>query len=345
LVLLFLWRAIKGLLLRAKEKMHRYHEVPPQRDFLFYTRNYKQIIQTQMTMINPEMNSASAAEAQQRPVRVAIQGYSGAFHEIAARYWFQEEEIEIVPALTFEKLVELIEQGAEADTGLMAIENTLGGTLMPNYRLLNDSRLKVVGEAYLRIQQNLMALPGQTIDMLTEVHSHPMAIAQCREFFRQYPSIRLVEAEDTALSARHIRDHNLKTVGAIASSLAAGLYGLEILAEGIETNKKNHTRFLVLNKADQPQDMTGADKVSLCFSVEHQVGSLYKVLAVLAAYNVNLTKIQSTPIIGKPWEYMFFLDFVAEGKVSHDQAIEAIRPLTHYLKVLGAYKRGRHFDY
>ncbi len=294
-------------------------------------------------MIKPETTASSESAADGRVLRVGIQGCAGAFHEIAARYCFGERPIEVVPALTFDDLVALVEAGKEAEYGLMAIENTLGGSLINNYKLLQASALTVTGEVYLRISQNLMAPPGHTIDMLTEVHSHPMAIAQCREFFRAHPQIRLVEAEDTALSARYIRDHGLKTVGAIASALAAELYGMEILAAGIETNKKNHTRFLVLQHRDRAPEVWDAEKVSLSFSVDHEVGSLYKVLAVLAAYNANLTKIQSTPIIGQPWEYRFFIDFVTEGKVGYRQAIDAIQPLTHDLKVFGAYRSGKHF--
>lgn len=277
--------------------------------------------------------------------RVCIQGYAGAFHEIAARHCFDQEEIDVIPAHTFDELVEKIEKGEEADVGLMAIENTLAGTLMHNYKLLYDSDLSITGEVYLRIKQNLLVLPGTPIEALSEVHSHPIAIAQCREFFRQYPHIRLVETVDTALSARNVRENELKEVGAIASTLAAELYKMEVLANGIETNKKNHTRFLVLERSAEVEPNVNADKVSLCFSLEHEVGSLYKILAVLAAYNVNLTKIQSAPIIGQPWEYMFFLDFVAEGKVGCQQAIDAIRPITHNLKVLGVYQKGVHFEY
>lgn len=295
-------------------------------------------------MITTVTDSSTAASQPASPLRVSIQGYAGAFHEIAARYCFREAPLEIVPAHTFEELVEMVERREKADVGLMAIENTLAGSLMHNYKLLFESKLSITGEVYLRIRQNLMALPGQRIEQLREVHSHPIAIAQCREFFARYPHIRLVETADTAWSARNIREKELEGVGAIASTLAAGLYQMEILAEGIETNKKNHTRFLVV-QGDTPELEEEPEKVSLCFSVGHTVGSLYKVLAVLAAYNANLTKIQSAPIIGRPWEYRFFLDFVTEGKVGYRQAIEAIRPLTHKLRVLGVYRKGEHYDH
>ncbi len=292
-------------------------------------------------MTQTETAPEAAIPASHHPLRVAIQGVPGAFHEIAARHYFSPATVDIVPALTFEELVGMVEKGAQADVGLMAMENTLAGGLMSNFRLLNESRLQAAGEVFLRIRQNLMALPGTGVQDLREVHSHPIAIAQCREFFRQYPHIRLVEAEDTALSARNILEQQLPDVGAIGSSLAAELYGLNMLAESIETNKKNQTRFLVLQRENEVQEQPQSDKVSLSFTVDHEVGSLYKVLAVLAAYQANLTKIQSMPIIGKPWEYLFFLDFVAEGNLSHQQAVEAIRPITRHLKVLGIYPKGR----
>lgn len=294
-------------------------------------------------MLKTESSNAPELSTSSEALRVCIQGYAGAFHEIAARFCFDQQNIEVVPAHTFESLIEQLESGETADIGLMAIENTLAGSLMHNYKLLQSSSLHIVDEVYLRIKQNLMVLPGQTISDLTEVHSHPVAIQQCRKFFRDYPHIRLVQIEDTALAARNIQEKRLKHVGAIASDLAADIYGMEMLAKGIETNKKNHTRFLVLQKGAQVNE--DADKVSLSFSVDHEVGSLYKLLAVLAAYNINLTKIQSAPIIGRPWEYRFFVDFVSAGTMPIEQAIDAIRPLAHNLKVMGIYPSGKHHDY
>lgn len=294
-------------------------------------------------------NETSALELDTLPehsIRVAIQGFEGAFHEIAARYFFAPRPIEVVPCETFEALVTAVEGGKSADVGIMAIENTLAGSLMGNYQLLNQSSVRISGEVFLRVKQNLMALPGINISDLREVYSHPIAIAQCTSFFRNYPQIKLIEALDTALSARDVRDSADPQRGAIASELAADLYGLDILAPGIETNKKNHTRFLIIEQhvpVVPPQ--AGKEKISLSFSVDHEIGSLYQVLGVLSAYQVNLTKIQSTPIIGKPWEYMFFVDFLVEGKFSSTQAIDAIQPLTHDLKVLGTYPEGRHFDH
>lgn len=295
-------------------------------------------------MIQIESPKSTAAEAHIPPLRVVIQGVAGAFHEVAARRYFRDAALEIVPALSFGELVQTLEAGKGADVALMAIENTLAGSLMSNYRLLHEADLVITGELHLRIAQNLMALPGQSIADIREVHSHPIALAQCRAFFREHPHIRLIETEDTALSARLIAENRDMGTAAVAGALAAEIYSLEILAEGIETNKRNHTRFLVLQRREDAVDLHDADKVSMSFSTEHEVGSLYKVLAVLAAYNVNLTKIQSAPIIGQPWEYLFFVDFVTEGKVRWQQAIDAIRPLTHGLRVFGAYRQGVHYE-
>lgn len=276
---------------------------------------------------------------------VAIQGYPGAFHEIASRLYFgKEKKINIVPAHTFDDLVRMVDEG-KTDTALMAIENSLEGSLLYNYRLLYEGNFSIVGEIYLRIKQNLMTLPGVKLTDLTEVRSHYMAIAQCREFFRQYPHIRLVETADTALSAKQIKEENLQTVGAIASTLAADLYDLDIIAPSIETNKLNYTRFLVLQKNEGLKTVKDINKVSVSFAVSHDVGSLQKVLTIMAAYNMNLTKIQSTPIVGKQWEYRFFVDFMLGEHLNWQQSIDALRPLTADFKVLGAYKKGEHFEY
>lgn len=276
--------------------------------------------------------------------RIAIQGYFGAFHEIAARFFF-DKDLEIVPAETFEDLITMIEEQDAVDIGLMAIENTLAGSILPNYKLINQSKLKIAGEVFLRIKQNLMVLPGVKIEDLVEVHSHPVALVQCRQFFKQYPHIKLVATTDTALSAKNIKDNDLRNVGAIASTLAAEMYGMEIIGASIETNKENYTRFLILDQEDKITTSADADKVSLCFSVSHEVGSLHRVLAVLAAYNVNLTKIQSVPIVGKQWEYLFFIDFKKDAKMGINQAIDAISPLTIDLNILGVYKTGNHYEY
>lgn len=276
--------------------------------------------------------------------RIAIQGYAGAFHEIASRHYCAPETPEVVPADTFAQLVALVEAGEQCDFGLMAIENTLAGSLIGNYKLLKKSRLLIAGEVFLRIKQNLLALPGVRLEDLREVHSHPIAIAQCVEFFASYPHIKLIDATDTALSARLIQEKGLRDTAAIASELAAELYGLDILAHGIETNKRNFTRFLVLRRPEDMPTLDVPNKVSLSFTVDHQVGSLHKVLAALAAYGANLTKIQSVPIVGRDWEYEFFLDFTVEEGTPYEPALDALAPITHELKLLGAYHVGKHYD-
>ncbi len=271
-------------------------------------------------------------------LRVSIQGYAGAFHEAAAREHFHDREVVTVPGHTFSDVIAQVESG-ESDVALMAIENTLAGSLMANYELLQRSQLRITGEVYLRIRQNLMALPGVGIEELREVYSHPIALMQVREFFKAWPLIRLVESADTALSARHVMESNDRTRGAVAHRLAAGLYGLEILADGIETNKLNHTRFLVLEKG---RDTTTDDgnKVSLSFSVSHEAGSLSRVLMVLDAYKINLTKIQSAPIVGRPWQYRFYVDFLLNGDITVQEALSGIQPISQELRILGIYPAG-----
>lgn len=274
-----------------------------------------------------------------RQLRVSIQGYAGAFHEAAARDYFAEREVVTVPGHTFADVVRQVESG-QSDTALMAIENTLAGSLMANYDLLQRSNLRITGEVYLRIRQNLMALPGVAIEELREVYSHPIALMQVREFFQTWPKINLVESADTALSALHVRQRDDRSRGAVAHTLAADLYGLEILAAGIETNKLNHTRFLVLERGRDTASDSG-NKVSMSFSVSHEAGSLSRVLMVLDAYKINLTKIQSTPIVGRPWQYRFYVDFLLNGHITLEAALAGIHPITKELRILGIYPAGK----
>lgn len=277
----------------------------------------------------------------QKTVRIVIQGGAGAFHEIAARRYQYLNNVEIVPAETFQDLIAVAQNPSLSDGGIMAIENSIYGSILPNYALLNGSNLEIIGEVYLRIKQNLMVLPGQKIEDLTEVYSHPVAIVQCKPFFKKYPKIKLIEKEDTALSAKMVRDNNWKHAGAIASSAAANLYEMDIIADGIETNKANYTRFLVLGIKKEIEVDKDFNKVSICFSLQHEVGSLHKVLSVLSATNANLTKIQSAPIIGTAWEYRFFIDYLVESKADFKAGIEAIKVVTSELKILGKYQRGQ----
>lgn len=270
--------------------------------------------------------------------RIVIQGGYGAFHEIAAYRYFEGEEIEILPRDTFKDLMTALRKN-KADYGIMAIENSLAGSILPNYNLLKESPMRILGEIYMRIRQNLVALPGQKIGDLREVISHPMAILQCQDFFEPYGQIKLIETLDTALSAKEIHDGNRKGVGAIASELAAEKYGLEILASGIETNKKNYTRFLILGNGNEQE--AEFNKASIHFALSHKIGDLSKVLSILSYYEINLSKIQSMPIIGEDWEYQFYVDIEFSDLELYHQSIQAIKPFTSGLGILGEYQRGK----
>lgn len=271
--------------------------------------------------------------------RVAIQGYSGCFHEEAARRFYStlgEKDLQIAECDTFDGLYSAIGRG-EADAAVMAIENTVSGGLIPNFDLLRKNPQKIKGEVFLRIEQNLMALPGQSLEDIREVRTHYMAINQTREFFKAWPQIRLVESEDTAKSAAQVAREGLKGVGAVASRLAAELYGLEILAPGIETYKQNFTRFLIMDDGlTVPEEKI--DKASLCFTLPHTPGSLAHILTILSFYEMNLTRIQSLPIPGKEWQYFFYADIKFDTYSRYQQALAAVRPLIDEFQVLGEYR-------
>lgn len=269
--------------------------------------------------------------------RAAIQGIQGSFHHAAARLYLGPE-IEVLPCHTFAELIDSVET-AHADFGIMAVENTIAGSLLPNYRLIVNTPLFIVGEIYLRIKQNLLALPGQRLADIHSVHSHPIALEQCREYLARHPEMRLLEAEDTALSARAIAQDQILGRAAIAGHEAAELYGLEILATGIETHPSNYTRFWVLNRNAKP-GRGKINKASLSFSLQHSPGMLAKLLTVLADHNINLSKIQSLPIIGKAWEYHFFVDLVFIDRTHYETALATIKPMTESLRVLGEYLQG-----
>lgn len=271
---------------------------------------------------------------------IAIQGGYGAFHEIAAHHYFENEEIKILPRNTFRDMVSSVQE-RKSDYGIMAIENSLAGSIIPNYNLIINTKMHIVGEVYLRIKQNLVAMPGVKISELKEVYSHPMAILQCQDFFDMLPQIRLIESIDTAISAEEIAERRLMDTGAIASRLAAEKNGLEILAESIETNKMNYTRFLILSENGEWIPTEEVNKASLYFTVAHKFGSLSKILSILSYYEINLAKIQSMPIPGKDWEYMFFVDVEINDYDMYKKSLEAIRPFTPSLGILGEYKNGK----
>ena len=271
--------------------------------------------------------------------KIAIQGIKGCFHEQAAYLFYEKEGLEkpqIVECSTFDDLYKRMDDGT-ADAAIMAIENTVSGGLLPNFELLRKNDRKIKGEVFLRIKQNLMTLPGQKIEDLHEVRSHYMAINQTRPFFNDYPEIRLVEYADTARSAADIAKEGIRGVGAIASELAAEIYGLEIIAESIETYKQNFTRFLILDDALQV-DQSRINKASMCFTLPHKPGSLTHVLTILSFYDMNLTRIQSLPIPGQEWQYFFYVDIKFEGYERYQQALSAVKPLMTDLNILGEYE-------
>ena len=271
--------------------------------------------------------------------KVAIQGYKGCFHEEAARTFYAQSGLvpDILECDTFEGLYRALENEA-ADAAVMAIENTVSGGLIHNFELLRRYDRKIKGEVYLRIKQNLMALPGQSIEDIKEVRTHYMAINQTRDFFqRECPWITLVESEDTAKSAAEIAGNKLFGVGAVASSLAADLYSLEILRESIETYKQNFTRFLIFDEAVTLPE-SAIDKASICFTLPHKPGSLAHILTILSFYDMNLTRIQSLPIPGREWQYFFYVDIKFDDYNRYRQALSAVRPLIEDLNILGEYK-------
>ena len=270
--------------------------------------------------------------------RIAIQGVKGCFHEQAARLFYGGMGVDspdIVECDTFEGLYKSIDEG-RADAAVMAIENTVSGGLLPNFELLRKYNRKIKGEVFLQIQQKLMADPGQKNEDIREVRTHYMAINQTRMFFKEYPWIRLVESEDTAKSAAEIASEGIKGVGAVASVLAADLYGLESLAASIETYKQNFTRFLILDDSLTVRQKD-VNKVSMCFTLPHTAGSLAHVLTILSFYGMNLTRIQSLPIPGKEWQYFFYVDIKFDDYLRYSQALAAVRPLMEDLNVLGEY--------
>jgi len=274
--------------------------------------------------------------------RVAIQGGLGAYHGIAAENFFAGEEVEIIPCITFRDIFKAIEKDPNV-VGIMAIENTIAGSLLQNYELLKEHKLPIAGEYKLRISHCLAVLPGQTIHDIKEIQSHPIALMQCKDFLNTLPSVKVVEHEDTALAGRDIMEHKMAGNGAICSTRAAEIYGLDILAKGIETNKRNFTRFLIFGNrwvVDEIQKDEAINKASIVFTLPHNEGSLSKVLSVFSFYDINLTKIQSLPIIGREWEYQFYVDFKFNDHERYKQSLIAIKPLINELITLGEYSEG-----
>ncbi len=274
--------------------------------------------------------------------RIAIQGIQGAYHEIAARTFFNHEELEIVPCLTFKELFQKMSHDPDL-LGIVAIENTIAGSLLQNHDLLRKSGAIIIGEQKIRIAHSLAALPGQKIEDIKEIHSHPMALMQSEEFIDTYTHWKAVESEDTAMAAKEILDNQILGRAAVCSQLAAKTYQLEVLAESIETNKLNYTRFLIVANPDKAVKMLEGVKVnkgSMVFTLPHEEGSLSKILAILSFYRINLTKIQSLPILGRAWEYQFYINLTFDDYDRYKQSIEAVRPLLKDFQLLGEYVEG-----
>ena len=278
----------------------------------------------------PELNKADG---------ICIQGYEGSFHQVAAQKFFGKN-IPVIPCASFRDLIKFASDARQSAGAVMAIENSIAGSILPNYNLLKKSSLKVIGEVYLSISQNLLVNKGIQLTDIKEVHSHPMAILQCLDFLEQY-NWKLIETEDTALSAKHLQQHNSKHIAAIASKLAAELFDLDIIGPDIQTQKTNITRFLVLKRAEDVTNVEGADKASLYFQTDHSKGVLAKVLTTIAKADINLSKLQSMPIPGSNFNYGFYADLEFDQIKQLNTVLRSIESLTNSVKLFGVYKKGK----
>ena len=270
--------------------------------------------------------------------RIAIQGIRGSNHHQVARDYFGDD-IELVECLSFHGLVDQLLEN-KADKGVMAIENSIAGSIIPNYALVYHKNLHIIGEYYLNIHHNLMVLKGQRLEDIKEVHSHPMALLQCREYLKTQPHIKMVEDVDTAETAQRIQEHLLKDVAAIAPKVAAELYDLDIIAPEIQTIKNNATRFIIIKTRNKELPKEEINKASIRFITDHKRGSLAAVLNVMSDCNLNLTKIQSLPIIETPWKYAFFVDVTFDSYDYFEKAKSLLQIMSEEFKVLGEYKNG-----
>ncbi len=271
--------------------------------------------------------------------RISIQGFEGCFHQVAAKQ-FYGDDTEVICCSTFKEVVKQASMTRQSDGGVLAIENSIAGSILPNYNLILKSNVKIVGEVYLQIKQHLLVNPGVRLEDIKEVHSHYMAIQQCSSFLDKY-NWKLVETEDTALSAKHIHQYKNRHAAAIAGKLAAEIYGLDIIAPNIHTLKNNYTRFLVLRHKDADAAIAGADKASVNFVTGNERGSLAKVLTVIAAEGINLSKLQSMPIPGSHFKYSFHADMEFENQEQLNATLDKLKPVTEELTILGIYKNGK----
>jgi prephenate dehydratase len=272
-------------------------------------------------------------------IKIAIQGIKGSFHhQVAEEYFHQEFDLD--ECMSFDDLAKSLVEN-QAQKGVMALENSIAGSIVPNYALIDRNNLQIIGEHYLDIHMNLMALRGQRIEEIKEVHSHPIALLQCAVFFSQYPHIKLVESGDTAETARRIQEEKLKGIGAVAAPIAAKLYDLDILAAGIHTVQSNKTRFVIVKTESKELTKEEINKASIKFELDDTPGSLATILNVMNNSKLNLTKIQSMPIIETPFQYSFFVDVVFEKYKHYEKAKKILELMTTHFKVLGEYKNGR----
>jgi len=271
--------------------------------------------------------------------KVTIQGYEGSFHQVAARQFFGKN-VAVIPCATFREVVRIGEDAKQSDGGVMAIENSIAGSILPNYNLLQKSKLQVIGEVYLSISQNLLVYPGVKLEDIKEVHSHPMAILQCLDYLENQ-QWKLVESEDTALSAKQVHQNKSKHIAAIASKLAAQLYDLDVITPDIHTLKNNITRFLIMVPVKQKTEIADADKASIYFQTDHSKGILSKVLAKIAQGGANLSKLQSMPIPGSTFKYGFYADIEFDHKKQLDKLLVELKSMTNSFKVFGVYKKGK----
>lgn len=272
-----------------------------------------------------------------KKLKIAIQGIATSFHEVAAMTYFKDP-IQTIECLSFHRLCESLKQG-EADYAVMAIENSIAGSILPNYFLLQEYHFSIIGEVYLPIHMHLLALPGVKLSEITNIESHPMAIRQCTDYLYKLNGVQIMESDDTALSARKVKEQKLKTTAAIANEYAAKKFGLAILEKRIETHKKNFTRFLIL--ARKTKTVTESNKASLSFEVANEVGSLADALMTFKTNSINLSKIQSIPIIGKPSEYSIHVDVEWKRRKSYDLAIQEVLRQVRNLNILGEYKKAK----
>jgi prephenate dehydratase len=269
-------------------------------------------------------------------MRVSIQGEAGSFHDVAAQQYFGEKMGSIIPCATFERTLSCVKDGS-SDYALMAIENARAGSILQNYTLIRESGLKILGEHDLRVRQNLMALPGQSVKEIREIRSHPIALSQCMNYLLSLSKVTLVESEDTAASAREIHEKKLTGVAAIGSEAAANLYELSVIESGIETYRKNYTRFLVVGH--RIHSSKEGNKASLCFSLNHKPGALAGVLVRFAEMGINLTKIQSVPRLNGGWEYMFYIDIELNDDTNMEMVCQEMNEFTRDLEILGIYNK------